>query len=90
MACRKSAWRRLRAHHDVLFGLQLTGTIFRAVHYVPSCVIVDYSQWNGVDGDNKKRKGGEQMQLAQPWIFAWGIALGAVLVLVFGAIFGKD
>jgi hypothetical protein len=30
------------------------------------------------------------MQLAQPWVFAWGIALGAILVLIMGAIFGKD
>ena len=28
------------------------------------------------------------MQLAQPWVFAWGIALGAIMVLVFTAIFG--
>jgi len=46
-----------RSKRDNLRRLQLARAIFRAVHYVPSSVLVDDSKWDGVDGDNKKRKG---------------------------------
>ena len=50
---------------------------------------MDDSQWNGVDGDNKKRKGEEYMHLAEPWIFCWGIILGASMVGIITALFGS-
>lgn len=40
-------------------------SIFRAVHYVPSSVPVDDSKWDGVDGDNKKRKGDKKMSMKE-------------------------
>ena len=40
-------------------------SILRTFHYVPSSVFVDDSQWNGVDGDNKKRKGDKKMSMKE-------------------------
>jgi len=40
-------------------------SVFRALHYVPSSVLVDDSKWDGVDGDNKKRKGDKKMSMKE-------------------------
>jgi len=40
-------------------------SILRAVHYVPSSVLVDDSKWDGMDGDNKKRKGDKKMSMKE-------------------------
>jgi len=40
-------------------------SILRTFHYVPSSVPVDDSQWNGVDCDNKKRKGDKKMSMKE-------------------------
>jgi hypothetical protein len=40
-------------------------SILRTFHYVPSSVLVDDSKWDGVDGDNKKRKGDKKMSMKE-------------------------
>jgi hypothetical protein len=49
---------------------------------------VDDSKWNGVDRDNKKRKGYSKM--SEIYTFCCGIVLGSILSLVMVAILGKD